>query len=261
VAILSESLNSGSWQLLTSIPAGALSLAADGERLAVTYISNPATAGAEADETKVAVYDGRTGRRLFRVTATLAARQATPPSTTVDDLGDVLVTETTRRPPPSVLASSSWWATPASPHEHRLSELLTTETGALQTPPRTYQPYTADVALSAGRIAYAAYQHEGTDIDLRDLNTHRFRTLVHLRGEVKVLGLDLSAGEIAWAQQSQFREGHSETTLNGGERSECRTVVLGEPQVVSVGLRSLGASGLTVGKPLPTNLQPCPPER
>ena len=98
---------------------------------------------------------------------------------------------------------------------------------------------------------YATNDNSATEIDLRDLRTGRVRTLVSFPGEVKVLGLDLGAGKLAWAQQRQSLVGHSEITPTGGERSECQTVALEKPQLVTLSLSSIPPGGLTDGPPLP----------
>jgi hypothetical protein len=255
-AILVEDLHTRAWKLLAAIPAGALSLATAGERIAITYVSHQATSTAEAGETKVAVYNGQTGRRLFRVTAALAARQATPPNTAVDDLGDVLVTETVRRPPPSTRASSGWWASPGRPVAHELRRLITTE----QTIPKTNLGYEATLraaaAVSHGRIAYATGDsYEGETIQVLNLHNERKRTVVSLQGEAGLLGLDLADDELAWAQQNTVPVGHSESVA-GGRSFSCQIVSLGDAKLMRIRLRSLPASGVTVGKPLPAVDQP-----
>jgi hypothetical protein len=253
-AILSESLTSGSWKLLAGSPQDALTLSATGGRLAIaagTFVQQT------LERLSVGVYSARDGRLLYRATAHLSEGLiggGTRPmsiATSVDGRGDVLVTETEHRPPPDTVGSSGWWATPARPHEHPLPDLLTTEVGLPEASGQEYPPRTVDAALSVGRVAYATSNSSATEIDLRDLHTDRVRTLVSFPGEVKVLGLDLGAGRLAWAQQRQSLVGHSEITPNGGYRSECSTVALGGPQLVTMSLGSISPGALTDGPPSP----------
>jgi hypothetical protein len=253
-AVFSENLTSGSWKLLAPAPKGALTLSAAGDRLAIAA----GTLGVQTlERLSAGVYSARNGQLLYRATAHLSEGLiggGTRPrslETSVDGRGDVLVTETEHAPVPETVRSSGWWATPASPHEHPLPELLTTEVGLPEVSDREYPPAGVDAALSAGRVAYATSDSSATEIDLRDLRTSRVRTLVSFPGEVKVLGLDLGAGRLAWAQQRQSRVGHSEITPNGGERSECSTVALGKPQLVTMSLGSIPPGGLTDGPPSP----------
>jgi hypothetical protein len=249
-AIFSENLVSGFWKLLAPAPKGALTLSASGGRLAIA-------AGILGQETLerlvVGVYSARHGRLLYRVTAHLSegliggGSRPLSLATSVDDRGDVLVTETGHAPPPDTVRSSGWWATPVSRRQHSLPDLLTTEVGIPEASDREYQQSGVDAALSAGRVVYATSDSSATEIDLRDLRTGRVRTLVGFPGEVKVLGLDLGAGRLAWAQQRQSRVGHSEITPSGGERSECSTVALEKPQLVTMSLGSIPPAGLTDG--------------
>jgi hypothetical protein len=263
-AIFSENLASGSWKLLAAAPKDALTLSASGGRLAIA-------AGVFGQETLerlvVGVYRARNGRLLYRAAAHLTAgligggTRLLSLATSVDGLGDVLVTETEHTPPPGGARGFGWWATPASPSEHPLPDLLTTEVGLPEASGREYQPRTVDAALSAGRVAYATSASAATEIDLRDLRTHRSRTLVRFPGEVKVLGLDLGAGELAWAQQSQVLvAGHTEITPNEGQVSACNVVPLGQPQLVSADLGSIPASGLIDGGPPPAVHFICAPK-
>jgi hypothetical protein len=260
-AILVEDLETRVWKLLAGIPAGALSLAAAGKRLAITYVSNPATSATAEGETKVVVYDSRTGRRLFRVTAALAARQATPASTAVDDLGDVLVTETIRRPPPSTRASSGWWASPGRPVAHELPTLLTTEPAISSANSADETVPSGAAALSHGRIAYATAGESGESLEVLDLHTGRTRTVVRLQGETGLLGLDLAGDELAWAQQDTVLVGGIGESVGGGSGrfSTCQTVPLGDALLMSIRLRSLPAPGITIDKPRPTVTPPCAP--
>lgn len=255
-AILIEDLGTRVWKLLAPVPTGALSLAAAGKRLAITYVSNPATSATAEGETKVAVYDSRTGRRLFRVTTALTARQATPPSTAVDDLGDVLVTETIRRPPPSTRASSGWWASPARPVAHELSQLITTESAISNANPAYETVPSGAAAIAHGRIAYATGgRYSGERVQVLNLRSGRTQTAVRLQGETGLLGLGLAGDELAWAQQNTLPVG-SRQRIGGGELITCNVVPLGDAKLMSIRLGSLPASGLRVGKPLPAADQP-----
>jgi hypothetical protein len=253
-AILSESLTRGSWKLLAAAPRGALTLSANGARLAIAA----GIIGSQTPERlDVGVYNARGGRLLYRAAAHLSEGLiggGTRPlslATSVDGRGDVLVTETEHAPVPETVRSSGWWATPASPDQHTLPDPLTTRVGIPEASSQEYLPAGVDAALSAGRVVYATNDGSATEIDLRDLRTGRVRTLVSFPGEVKVLGLDLGAGKLVWAQQRQSLVGHSEITSTGGERSECQTVALGKPQLVSLNLGSIPSGGLIDGLPSP----------
>lgn len=253
-AIFSENLASGSWKLLAAAPKDALTLSASGGRLAIAAgILGQGT----LERLVVGVYRARNGGLLYRAAAHLSEGLiggGTRPlslATSVDDLGDVLVTETEHTPPPGGARASGWWATRASPHEHPLPELLTTEVGLPEASGREYPPRAVDAALSAGRVAYATSDGPATDIDLRNLRMGGVRALVRFPGEVKVLGLDLGAGKLAWAQQSQVLVGHSEITPNGSQLTECNMAPLGQPQLVSADLGLIPAGGLIDGRPPP----------
>jgi hypothetical protein len=70
-----------------------------------------------------------------------------------------------------------------------------------------------------------------------------------------------SAGELAWAQQSQVVvAGHTEITPNGGQVSACDVVPLGQPQLVSADLGLIPAAGLIEGRPPPAVNFICAPK-
>jgi hypothetical protein len=246
-AILVEYQHTRAWKLLAPIPTGALSLAAAGDRLAITYVS---------DVTNIAVYDSRTGRHLFRVTATPDSRRLAPPSTAVDDLGDLLVTETGSRPPPSTRASLGWWASPGRPVAHELALLTTDSAFSDAKPSGKPSAPTVAAALSHGRIAYATGgRYVGERIQVLNLHTGRTRTAVRLQGETGLLGLDLTGDKLTWTQQNTVPVG-THQLIGGGELTTCNVVPLGDAKLMTVRLRSLPASGVTVGKPLPAADQP-----
>ena len=174
----------------------------------------------------------------------------------VDELGDVLVTETrgsVRRRQEAV----GWWETPASPHKHQLPEMGTTKS-ALSSPfDKEEPPATADAALSEGRIAYAIDNENGAWIELLDLHTHTTRTVAHLWGVTSVVGLDLSRGELVWAQQNAFLAGYHETKPDGSGDYSCKLVVLSQPQLISVKVDSLPPAPLTIGLPKPADAPGC----
>jgi hypothetical protein len=255
-AILVEDLGVRAWKLLAPVPGGALSLAGAGERLAIAYVSRASRSAAEEGELKVAVYNSRTGRRIYRVTSTLTARQLAPPRTAVDDLGDVLVIETTHRPIPAPRGASGWWASPGRPIAHQLPQLLSTGPAISKTNSLPESIPTGAAALSHGRIAYATGGgYSGETIKLLNLRTGRARTAVHLQGETGLLGLDLSPNDLAWAQQSTVPVGTSRL-VGGGRLTTCTIVPVGDAQLMSIRIGSLPASGIAIGKPLPAVDQP-----
>jgi hypothetical protein len=262
-ALLSASLATGSWRLLAPAPKDVLAIGAAPGRVVLA-----AGELGELDAPRrlaLRVYDARDGRYLYGVNASASDRdEGTAPSlrsltASVDAAGDVLIGESVQRPPPVPTGSFAWWATPARRYPHEISEVLTSE-ASLDNPMAYREPTpTAEAALSAGRIAYATGNEGSTEIELISLRNSGVRVAARLLGEVGVLGLALSPSELAWAQQSSFREGHSHV-VPGGVASECKQVVLSGPQLMSVGIGSLPASGLTIGLPVPPGTPACGPE-
>jgi len=259
-AIVAVSLARGSWRLIAPAPREALALGASGERLAIATAGSVGSDGARV-QPYVDVYNAHSGRLLYRVSnnssGQMSLQRLLSLQLSIDELGDVLIGEVYSTPPPVTRASFAWWATPASPHEHELTELLTTSGGNSSEFAEGYPPATADAALAAGRIVYAMGSQWEQKLELLDLQTDSLSTVASFPGEVGVMGLDLSPREIAWAQQSRLPEGRTEAQTDG-TLFECDVVALSKPQLVTVNLGALPPNGLTEGSPLPAaNTPPC----
>jgi hypothetical protein len=255
-ALLVENLKTHSWNLLTSVPAGAVGLAAADRRVAVTLA--PTATSSETSPVIVAVYDTRTGRRLFRLSAPIPQQRAISLTTAVDGLGDVLVTVTSHAPAPGFRTSSGWWATPRSPVAHVLPPLLTTEQALPGSNFEHQPPPTGVAALSHARIAYATTggYEEGQRIDVLDIRHLQTRTAVQFQGDTGVLGVDFADEGLAWVQQSAIPEGGASTTPDGVRTFSCSIRPLGPAQLEIAELDALPSSGLVVGNPLPAADQP-----
>lgn len=270
-AILSESLASGSWRLLGRAPKDVLALGASDDRVAIAALAGADTdsaAGAgsragggagESEAPAVTVESARSGRRLYRVVdgSAEAARRVSL-GVSVDDRGDVLVSETQELPPPATRVASGWWASPARPRAHGLGRLLTSGGGASSEFAQGGAPVSGAAALAAGRIAYATSEELAEKIVLLDIRTGSAVTVAVFPGETRVLGLDLSATRIAWAQLNQLPEGNTGRQPGGAVESSCVVVAIGEPQLAGVDLAGIPASGLIIGPPLPAaDTPPC----
>ncbi len=254
-AIIAINLKTRSWSLLIPIPAGAIGLAAAEGRLAVTLAST--TASPRAARATVVVYDTHTQRRLFRISVPQTQERVLSLVTAVDSLGDVLVTVTNHHPPPSTQASSGWWATPRSPAAHALPALITTGPAISSSGARGEPPRTGAAALSDGRVAYATGSgYEGERIEVLNVRNRRTRTVIQMRSEMWLLGLDFAGDALTWAQQSAVPEGSGGPVPGGGTYFSCVIKPLGPAELRFVDLRSVTASGLVVGEPLPAADQP-----
>jgi hypothetical protein len=167
------------------VPSGAISLAASGPRLALTYTLS-------AGRVRVEVVDSRDAHLLYRLGP---PREEPGPvhgnmqiryrNTQIDSKGNVLVTSREHLPPPIGAGEAfGWWGTPRT----RVGRPL--NNGAL------------DASLSEGRIAYATAGDEAESIDVLNLATGKTRTIVTFSGSVHPAGLELSNSVLAWAQQS-----------------------------------------------------------
>jgi hypothetical protein len=123
-------------------------------------------------------------------------------------------------------------------------------------PPGKPSAPTRAAALSHGRIAYATGgRYVGERIQVLNLHTGRTRTAVRLQGETGLLGLDLTGDKLTWTQQNTVPVG-THQRIGGGELTTCNVVPLGDAKLMTVRLRSLPASGVRLGKPLPAADQP-----
>lgn len=250
LTLLAVNLRSGVRRALGAIAPGAVGLASAGARVAVTYAAPSQSSPIAGTITPVttAVLDARTGRRLYRVSAPVPFNQLAL-TTEVDARGDVLVTSTIFHPPAP--QSSGWWATPAAPTPHELRSLVTAGQVVFNTPPYGYTVITGAAALAQGRIAYVTDTPKGEQIDLLDLRSGALRPVVGFTGVARVVGLDLSAEELAWAQQSTVTEVSSGPVPGGGYFERCSTVAVGPVQLNRVDLGHLPATPPEIGAPVP----------
>jgi hypothetical protein len=166
------------------VPSGAISLAAAGSRLALTYTLS-------ARRVRVEVVDSRNAHLLYWLAPPREAPDPVPgnapigyQNTQIDSEGNVLVSRREQLPllPGGEGEAFGWWGTPRT----RVGRPL--NNGVLH------------ASLSEGRIAYAT--GHGREIDVLNLATGTTRTIVTFSGSVRPAGLELSNGVLAWARQS-----------------------------------------------------------
>jgi hypothetical protein len=182
-------LGTGNLHVVGRVPSGAISLAAVGSRLALTYetYARPADETLAGSRMRVEVVDSRNARRLHSVASPPGERgryRSTYRETQLDTRGDVLVTSHRVGPPPGAGEASAWWGAPGS----RIGRPFESGSGF-------------DVSLSEGRIAYATSREGETSIDLLNLATGETRTIVTFSGAARVQGFGLGRTVLAWAQQ------------------------------------------------------------
>ena len=105
--------------MIGGVPSGAISLAAAGPRLALTYEVGAASTyethePGQEGKVQVAVLDSRNGRLLYRL-APPSGKYGEPGryrETQLDAKGDVLVTSIRHRPLPSGGEAIGWWGSP-----------------------------------------------------------------------------------------------------------------------------------------------------
>lgn len=232
----------GGVRVLARIPAGAMTLAASGARLALTYPTVP------RHRTQVDVRDAANGRSLFSVSAPANQPVDGSPSTQIDSVGDVLVTGTFSVGPSTIV--EGWWG---NRHRRVGQALEGLQVGNYPEPgtPAYHSPPVA-AALSDGRLAYATYAN-GSDetIAVRDLATNTTRTVVSFPGSAGVLGVGLQGTRLGWAQQS----------LGFTTSMPCVTQsrALGPVQLVEASVE-VSRPIIEVGAPVPPRNGPiCPP--
>jgi hypothetical protein len=186
-------LGSKRLQVLARLGTGAISLAAAGRRIAVTYLVGRVF-GPRRARLRVHVLDSRSGRVLYRLSRpssearpALVQRATTPRlrkarivryfKTQLDVEGDVLVGAGLRS------QRWSWW-------------------GNARTRAAALSPEQAGGTLSAGHIAYATNRGGLEHIDVLNLASGKVRTEVVLRGSAHIEGVGLLGTRLAWAQQS-----------------------------------------------------------
>jgi hypothetical protein len=210
-------LGTGNLHVVGRVPSGAISLAAAGSRLALTYGAGarPTDESPAVTRVRVEVVDARNGRLLYSLAPPESRRwslreiqlvdEGRYRETQLDAKGDVLVISglahrvhgLERAPIPS--EAFGWWGAPRT----RVGRPL--ETGSI-----------FDASLSEGRIAYSregeyatsregeyATSREGeTSIHVLNLTTGKTRTIVTFFGSVMVGGFGVGRIGLAWAQQN-----------------------------------------------------------
>ena len=167
-------------QVVGKVPTGAVSLAAAGSRLALTY-----KAGGDS-RLRVDVVASRDARPLYSLITPPGEAQANYGETTIDARGDVLVAGEPNpiRGPLLVLAKQAWWGDSRT----RVAHTLRTQFGA---------------SLSEGHIAYVPISEgEGEHIDVLNLATGITRTVVTFSGSARLEGFGLGEKALAWSQQN-----------------------------------------------------------
>jgi len=176
-------LGTGNLHVVGRVPSGAISLAAAGPRVALTY-----HVGAGRGE-RVEVLDSRNARPLYRVGPPPEERSCGyfNGETQLDSEGDVLVTGTCGEAP--FLVEFGWWGGPETP---------------VGRPVASFSESTRVAAsLSEGRIAYVtAGEGESESIDVLNLATGNMRTVVTFSGSARVDGIGLGQTVLAWAHDS-----------------------------------------------------------
>ncbi len=174
-------LSGGALESVGPVPSATVSLAAAGQRLALSY---------EASETpaaRISVEVRSTRRAKLLYTVSSPAHEEPRDRyerTQIDAAGDVLVTSTFLLPPGPATASG-WWGN------------ATMRTG------RSLGPTGSNVAsLAEGRIAYTTAQGGVEQIDVLDLASGETHTVATFPGSARVEGVGLGKTQLAWAQQS-----------------------------------------------------------
>jgi hypothetical protein len=171
-------LRSGTMRVIGPLAPGAISLAASGSRIALTYET-----GVER-RVRVEVLAARGARPLYTVSPPASERGRFYKETQIDAQGDVLVTSIFSTAP--AFNSYGWWAGAGT----RVGRPL---------PVGRRVPAT----LAAGRIAYVpSGENEIEDVELLDLAMRTTRTIATFSGAAKVEGLGLDGTTVAWAQRS-----------------------------------------------------------
>jgi hypothetical protein len=199
-------LGTGNLHVVGRVPSGAISLAAAGSRLALTYETGarPTDESPVGTRVRVEVLDARNGRLLYRLAPPLGSTwsflvetqrvdRGRYRETQLDAKGDVLVISGFGLAPSSgfgrygVIPSEAfgWWGAPRT----RIDRPLETET-------------VFGASLSEGRIAYVTSRESGPSIHVLNLRTGETRTIVTFSGSVMLGGFVVGRTGLAWAQQN-----------------------------------------------------------
>jgi hypothetical protein len=197
-------LGTGNLHVVGRVPSGAISLAAAGSRLALTYKTGarPTDESPAGNRVRVEVLDARNGRLLYRLAPPQGQRGRNPETqlvdrgryreTQLDAKGDVLVISGFGLAPSSGFGSGpipseafGWWGVPRM----RVGRPLEAES-------------TFGASLSEGRIAYATSREVERSVYVLNLRTSKTRTIVAFSGSVRVGGFGVGKTGLAWAQQN-----------------------------------------------------------
>lgn len=171
-------LGTGDLEVIGRVPSGAISLAAAGARVALTYETG---AGSRV---RVDVLDAHNAQLLFSLAPPDASGGFHYDHTQIDSKGDVLVTSTLITLP--AYNAFGWWGNASA----RVGQPL--PAGEKVTP-----------SLYEGQIAYVpSREGEVESVKLLDLATQQTQTIVTFSGTARIEGLGLGVTGLAWAQQT-----------------------------------------------------------
>ncbi len=247
-------LGTDSARVIGRVPRGAVSLAAAGLRLALTYEVGAASTyethePGQEGSVQVEVLDSRNGRLLCRV-APPSGKYGEPGryrETQVDAKGDVLVTSIRHRPLPGGGEAIGWWGSPGTRIARPLESGFEPSLGGR----------VAYASLSDGRIAYAKRGKGQTILDVLNLTTGKARTIVTFSGAVSMEGFGLGGTLLAWAQQNYAYT----TKREGPPLLSCVTEApVGSPELAETPLSAVAAPVIIEATPGPRPVGTgCPP--
>ncbi|HEY2536771.1 MAG TPA: hypothetical protein VGI24_07290 [Solirubrobacteraceae bacterium] len=227
-------LGTGDLHVIAKVPSGAISLAAAGSRLALTYEVGAAPTyeifeSEREGSVRVKVLDSRNGHLLYSL-APPSAEHGEPgrySETQLDTKGDVLVTSFRHRPLPGGGEAIGWWGSPRT----RIARPL--ESG--------FEPSLGErlayASLSNGRVAYATRGEGQTRLEVLNLATGEARTIVTFSGAVNMEGFGLGTTFLAWAQQNYAyitRPCVTEAPVGSPELTETPLSPAGQPVAVEI---------------------------
>jgi hypothetical protein len=230
-------LGTGNLHVVGRVPSGAISLAAAGSRLALTYKigARPTDESPAGTRVRVEVLDARNGRLLYRL-APPQDQRGRYPATQLVDRGRYRETQLDAKG--DLLVISAWGHAPGSGFERAP---IPGEAFGWWGAPRTRvgRPLEIGVfgaSLSEGRIAYATSREVGTSIHVLNLRTGRARMIVTFSGSVRMGGFGVGTTGLAWAQQNYAYTIRPETPPLGACVKEAP---VGSPELVETPLSTV----------------------
>jgi hypothetical protein len=218
-------------EVVGKVPSGALSLAAAGSRIALTY-----NAGRK-HSVRVDVVDSRDARPLFTLMTPPDEAELSYGQTMIDAMGDVLVAGESyaARAAVEIPVHQAWWGTPRT----RVAQRLPARVGA---------------SLSEGQIAYnPSGRVEGERIDVLEIAAGTTRTAVTFSGSASLEGFALGADVLAWSQRSYAYKRTTTTACVG-------LFAVGDTELNEVPLPASGPPITVSASPrTPPTGEPCPP--